>query len=400
MAGIVIIGAGQAGAALAAKLRQAGHGGAITLIGAEPVPPYQRPPLSKAYLTGQMGVDRLFLRPESFYADHDITLRLGQVVTAIDPAVRVVVLADGTRLPYDQLALTMGASPRYLPDTMGGNLANVFVLRDLADADRLAPQLRAGRHVAIIGGGYIGLEAAAVCRKAGMEVDLIEAGPRILGRVACPQTADYFRDLHCAQGVRLHEGVGVEALLGQDTVEALRLSDGREIRTDLAIIGIGITPNDALAKEAGLQVQSGIVVDEFGKTSAPDIWAAGDCTSLPYQGHMIRLESVQNAIDQAEAVAENILGAKRPYLPKPWFWSDQYDVKLQIAGWNGGYDRIIAKRGAAGLSHWYFQQARLISVDAMNDPRAYMVGKRLIDAGQSVDPAQLAMVDDIKALLG
>jgi 3-phenylpropionate/trans-cinnamate dioxygenase ferredoxin reductase subunit len=400
MGGIVVVGAGQAGASLAAKLRAEGYAGPLTLVGDEPVPPYQRPPLSKKYLLGEMEVERLYLRPLSFYAEQGIDLRLGVPVTAIDRAARTITLG-GEALGWDQLALTTGALPRRLPAAAGGALAGVHVVRKLADVDGMAPAFAPGRRVVIVGGGYIGLEAAAVAAGRGLRVTLIEAAPRILARVAAPETADWFRALHTRHGVEILEGAALERLTGEGHVTGARLADGREIAADFVIVGIGILPDTRLAEAAGLALDNGIATDAFGRTSDPAIWAAGDCASFPHGGGRLRLESVPNAIDMAEAVAANMLGAGKPYVPAPWFWSDQYDVKLQIAGLNAGHDRIVVREGAGGArSHWYFAGDRLLSVDAMNDPRAYMVGKRLIEAGRSADPAVLADPSaDLKALL-
>ena len=395
-----MIGAGQAGSALVAKLRALGYGGALTLIGDEPVAPYQRPPLSKKYLLGEMGVDRLILRADSFYQDQAITLRLGQPVTRIDPERRTVWLGDEA-LEYDQLALTTGAEPRRLPAAIGGALAGVHGVRKLADIDAMVDEFQPGRRVLIVGGGYIGLEAAAVAAKKGLTVTLIEAAPRILGRVAASETADAVRALHQGHGVTIREGVGLTRLTGEGRVSGADLADGSHIDVDFAIIGIGITPGQALAEAAGLTIDNGIATDDYGRTSDPAIWAAGDCASFVYRGARIRLESVQNAIDQAEAVAANMLGANAPYVPMPWFWSDQYDMKLQIAGLNTGYDRVVTRDAGAARSFWYYRGDTLLAVDAMNDPRGYMVGKRLIEQGKS--PAAEAVADpatDLKALLG
>jgi 3-phenylpropionate/trans-cinnamate dioxygenase ferredoxin reductase subunit len=393
---VVIIGAGQAGAAAAAKLRALGHAGPVTLVGDEGVPPYQRPPLSKAYLMGEMPCERLFLRPPEFWAAQGVELVLGAPVLAVDRAARAVVLAD-RRLPYDALILATGATPRRLPAAIGGDLPGVHVVRTLADIDALRPAMTARARLLVVGGGYIGLEAAAVARKLGLAVVLVEAAPRILGRVACAETADHIRALHSRHGVEIVEGVGLERLTGTDRFTGARLADGREIAADLAIVGIGVAPNTALAGDLG--TPGGIPVDAMGRTADPAVWAAGDCTLLPFRGAMIRLESVQNAIDQAEAVAGNILGAARRYDPSPWFWSDQYDLKLQIAGLNLGYDRVVVRPSPAP-SHWYFAGATLLAVDALGDARAYMIGKRLIEAGRSPDPALLAdPAADLKALL-
>lgn len=399
MRNVVVIGAGQAGAALVAKLRSEGFDGRITLIGDEPALPYQRPPLSKAYLLGNLPEERLYLRPESFYADQQIDVRLGVTVTKIDTDTQVVHLNDEA-LPYDHLALTTGATPRRLPAAIGGTLQGVYEMRNLADADAMAPEIQDGRKVLIIGGGYIGLEAAAVCAQKGMQVTLVEAAPRILGRVASPQTADYFRALHESHGVEIIEGVGLTGLEGADRVERAVLADGRSLEIDMAIVGIGISPNTALADQAGLTLDNGIATNAFGQTSTPNIWSAGDCASFPYQGHRIRLESVPNAIDQAEIVARNMLGAEIAYEAKPWFWSDQYDIKLQIAGLNTGYEDVVIREAGAARSHWYYAGEKLLAVDAMNDPRGYMVGKRLIEAGKT--PSRAAISDpetELKTLL-
>ncbi|MEY3004842.1 MAG: hypothetical protein RLZZ491_2018 [Pseudomonadota bacterium] len=399
MENIVVIGAGQAGASCVAKLRTEGFAGQITLIGDEPVLPYQRPPLSKAYLLGDLALERLLLRPESYYQGMGITLSLGRSVTGIDRVGHRIVLGEQS-IAYDALVLATGSVPRRLPAAIGGDLAGVHVVRGLADVDGMAPDLRAGRRALIVGGGYIGLEAAAVATKRGMDVTLIEMAPRILQRVAAPETSDYFRALHRAHGVDIREGVGLARLVGKGHVSGAVLSDGTELACDMVIVGIGITPATALAAAAGLVIENGIATDEQGRTSDPAIWAAGDCASFPYQGGRIRLESVQNAIDQAEIVAQNILGAGIAYQPQPWFWSDQYDVKLQIAGLNTGYTRVVVRDAGAARSHWYYAGERLIAVDAMNDPRGYMVGKRLIADGKSPDPTQVADLGlDLKTLL-
>ncbi|WP_298909275.1 FAD-dependent oxidoreductase [uncultured Aliiroseovarius sp.] len=401
MSHIVVIGAGQAGASLVAKLRNAGFDGEVTLIGAENAPPYQRPPLSKAYLLGEMELERLYLRPENFYADQNITLRLDTRVDAIDAAAKEVVIGD-ERIAYDQLAITTGSTPRYLPAAIGGDLDGVHVVRTLADVDGMAPEFSEGRSVLIIGGGYIGLEAAAVAAKKGLKVTLVEMADRILQRVAAPETSDYFRTLHTAHGVDIREGVGLDRLTGEGRVTGATLSDGTKLDIDFAIVGVGIAPDSALAESAGLDLDNGIKTDAQGRTSDASIWAAGDCASFPYRGARIRLESVPNAIDQAEIVARNMLGEGVDYVAKPWFWSDQYDVKLQIAGLNTGYDNIVTRPGDkdGSVSFWYYQGNTLLAVDAMNDPRAYMVGKRLVEGGKSPDKAAVADPGtELKALL-
>lgn len=397
---VVVVGGGQAGAALVARLRNDGFTGAVTLIGDEPVPPYQRPPLSKKYLLGEMAGERLYLKPASFYDDQEIELVTGTPVAAIDRAAREVVAGD-RRIPYDSLALTTGALPRLLPAAIGGALGGVYPVRTLADVDAMAPEVMAGRRVLVIGGGYIGLEAAAVCALKGLTVTLIELAPRILQRVASPATSDVLRDLHLGHGVDIRETTGLERLTGGERVDGAILSTGARLEIDFAIIGIGIVPDTRLAEAAGLMLENGIAVDGRCRSSDPAIFAAGDCTSFPYKGNRIRLESVQNAIDQAEHVARVIVGSQEDYLPYPWFWSDQYDARLQIAGLNTGYDRTVLRPGhrPGGQSIWYFRGNTLLAVDAISDPKAYMQGKRWIEAGFSPESTAVANPDvDLKTL--
>ena len=400
MAHFIVVGGGQAGASLVAKLRNSGFDGRITLIGAEPVPPYERPPLSKAYLLGEMAQERLYLRPAHFYDDLDITLRLNTEVTELDVGAKTVSLGAEV-LAYDKLALCTGSHPRRLPAAIGGDLGNVFTVRTLADVDAMAPQVREGARALIVGGGYIGLEAAAVAAKKGMQVTLVEMGQRILQRVAARETSDHFRALHKSHGVEIREGVGLERLLGDGDVSGARFTDGSEIAVDMAVVGVGIVPATELAEAAGLEIDNGIKTDARGRTSAPDVYAAGDCTSFPYRGTRIRLESVPNAIDQAEVVAQNMMGGDVDYVAKPWFWSDQYDCKLQIAGLNTGYDHVETRHGDDGrTSFWYFHGAQLVAVDAMNDARGYMVAKRLIEAGKTITRDEVHTPDgDLKKLL-
>ncbi len=397
---IVVIGAGQAGASCVARLRSKGFKGQITLFGEEPQPPYQRPPLSKGYLLGEMALERLYLRPESFYADQEITLCTGARVSAIDTAGQTVHLGDEV-ISYDELVLTTGSTPNRLPEAIGGTLEGVFSVRDLADVDAMAPRFVEGARVLIVGGGYIGLEAAAVAAKRGLEVTLIEMAPRILQRVAAPETSDYFRALHQDHGVTIREGIGLDHLTGEGGVSGAVLSDGSSLEVDFVVVGVGIRPAVELAESAAIEIENGIRTDDRGRTSAPHVWAAGDCASFPYRGARIRLESVPNAIEQAECVADNILGADEEYVAKPWFWSDQYDVKLQIAGLNAGYDHVVTREGEGrSASFWYYAGNELLAVDAMNDPRAYMVGKRLIEGGKSPNPAAVADPEtDLKSLM-
>ncbi|MCO5730855.1 NAD(P)/FAD-dependent oxidoreductase [Rhizobium sp. SSA_523] len=382
---LVIIGGGQAAFALASRLRLLKDTRPITILSAEDVPPYQRPPLSKKYLLGDMEFSRLLFRPQAWYAENDVDLWLAVFVEEIDRDKRRVRLQDGSFVDYGQLVLATGAAPRRLPPAVGGELQGVCVMRDKRDADRLAGAMQAGRHALIIGGGYIGLEAAAVACHKGMRVTVIEMADRILKRVASSETADIMRAVHQGHGVTIREGTGLTRLTGEnDHVVSAELSDGSVIPADLVIVGIGVTANTELAELAGLEVGNGIVVDDHARTSDPAIFAVGDCAELPWQGERVRLESVQNAVDQAEAVAATLAGTPTAYDAKPWFWSDQYDVKLQIAGLNLGYDETIVRAGAreGAVSIWYFRQDRFVAVDAINDGKAYVTGKKLLDMGR------------------
>lgn len=400
---LVIVGAGQAAFALAAKLRALKDERAITIIGSEDAYPYQRPPLSKKYLLGEMTFDRLMFRPEEWYAENNVDIRLSTWVEEIDRAAKSVRMQDGSTLTYDKLVLATGAAPRLLPASIGGDLEGVLTVRDKRDADLLVEEMKPGRRLLVIGGGYIGLEAAAVARKLGLEVTLIEMADRILQRVAAKETADIMRDIHQAHGVSIREKTGLVRLVGMEgRVAAAELSDGSVLNIDFVIVGIGVTPNDRLARESGLDVGNGIVVDGYTRSSDKDIHAVGDCALLPWRGEHVRLESVQNAVDQAEAAALVLAGADVGYDAKPWFWSDQYEVKLQIAGFNLGYDETVLRPGTreGSWSVWYFRDGRFVAVDAVNDAKAYVAGKKLLDTGAEPDRAILADLSaDLKLLL-
>ncbi|MCF1482058.1 pyridine nucleotide-disulfide oxidoreductase [Agrobacterium vitis] len=400
---LVIVGAGQAGFSVASKLRALNDQRPITMIGLAPELPYQRPPLSKKYLIGEMSFDRLLLRPAQWYDENAITLRLSSWVEEIDRPKKLLRLQDGSSLSYHTLVLATGSTPRGLPQEIGGNLAGVYTIRNKADADRLAEVMKPGRRLLIIGGGYIGLEAAAVARHLGLEVTVIEMADRILARVAAKETADFIRAVHQSHGVMIRENMGLKRLLGKNgVVTAAELSDGSRLDVDLVIVGIGATANDGLARNAGLHVQNGIIVDGYARTSDPDIFAAGDCALLPWGEGAVRLESVQNAVDQGEAIAMVLAGGTTPYMPKPWFWSDQYDLKLQIAGLNLGYDETIIRPGTreGSLSVWYYRQDRFLAVDAINDAKAYVTAKKLLEAGRSADKAIIGNPqEDLKQLL-
>ncbi len=400
---LVIVGAGQAGFALAAKLRSLKDTRPITIIGAEDCLPYQRPPLSKKYLLGEMSFDRLLFRPESWFSENDVEIRLASPVEEIDREAKHVRLFDGSTIAYETLGLATGATPRRLPAAIGGDLAGVYTVRDRKDADRLADEMRAGRRLLIVGGGYIGLEAAAVARHLGLEVMLIEMADRILQRVAAKETSDAMRAIHLAHGVVIQEKTGLVRLIGEGgKVKGAELSDGSVIDVDFVIVGIGVVPNDQLAADAGLETASGIVVDQFARTSDAAIFAMGDCAVFVWKGQRIRLEAVQNAVDQAEAAAAVMAGGTEPYDPRPWFWSDQYDVKLQIAGFNLGYDETVVRQGARenSLSVWYYKDGTFIAVDAINDAKAYVTGKKLLELGRNADKAVIAdPSSDLKQLL-
>lgn len=390
---IVIVGGGQAGASAAAQLRALEFNGAITLVGEEPTLPYQRPPLSKKYLLGQLDLERLLIKPKAFYDSNDIELRLGVEVAALEREERSLNLSDGTRIAWDRLLLATGTKARSLPPQFGNGFDNIRTIRTLADVDALAPVMATAKRVLVVGGGYIGLELASAARQLGLDTTVVEAADRILQRVAAEATSTRVAELHRSHNVEIREGVTLEKLeaQGDDSCRAT-LGDGTELAADLVVVGIGVVPVTGLAEAAGLEISNGIAVDQFCRTSDDRIFAAGDCASFPWRGRRIRLESVQNAIEQAEAAAANMIGHQTSYEPVPWFWSDQFDAKLQIAGLNQGYDRTVERAGAreGASSAWYFRGDELLAVDAFNDAAAYMTGKRLLEAGHSPSIADVA----------
>jgi 3-phenylpropionate/trans-cinnamate dioxygenase ferredoxin reductase subunit len=385
---VVIVGAGQAGYQVAASSRGKKFAGPILILGDEPVLPYQRPPLSKGYVKGEMKEDALLLRPESFYSGNAITMRLGCQVTALDRAAHEVVLADGERVAYDSLVLATGGRVRTLP-VPGADLDGVTYVRTLADAVALKPQIEAADNVVVIGGGFIGLECAAVARTLGCEVVVLEAMDRLMARVVSPVLSDYYRDLHRSRGVDVRLGASVTEIIGNDgRVTGVRCGDGAAVPADLVVIGIGIIANDDLAKAAGLACDRGIVVDALLRTSDPDIYAIGDCATFPHpmaEG-LLRLESVQNAIDQGKTVADAIMGDAKPYAAVPWFWSDQYEVKLQIVGMTQHYDDTVTLGDVAGgrFSVLYFRGGTLTGIDSVNMPSDHVAGRKLFGAGKVV----------------
>ncbi len=378
---VVIIGAGQAAAQLVTSLRQGGFGGAIHMIGDEAYAPYQRPPLSKKFLSERPAPETLYFRPEALWREQGVVLDFGIPAAAIDRAARSVTLADGRAVPYETLVLATGTRARDLA-VPGAQLPGVFSLRKIDDVRRLRAPLDDARRVVIVGGGYIGLEVAAVVRAEGREVTVLEAEERVMKRVTSPVISTFMQDFHRRRGVDVRLGARLAAVEGQVRVAQVRLADGAVLSADVVLMAVGARPNDDLAAAAGLATQDGVVVDEHGRTADPAISAAGDCTRFPSRryGRALRLECVQNAIDQAKAVAAAILGKPQRYDPVPWFWSDQYELKLQMAGLSDGYGDALTVGDVtqARFSVEYRKDGRLIAVDAVNDGRAYMGGRRRI----------------------
>jgi 3-phenylpropionate/trans-cinnamate dioxygenase ferredoxin reductase subunit len=393
---IVIVGAGQAGVQTAEALRAGGFAGAITLLGDEPHGPYHRPPLSKAWLAGDIGAEQLVMRAPEALARKNIALRTHTQVSAIDRAARQVKLADGSTLFYSALVLATGSTPRSLP-LPGGAAQGVLALRSRMDAsamaERMAMCIEQQLPVVVIGGGFIGLEVAATARKKGLRVTVLEAAPRLLGRVLAPLLSDWYAQLHRSHGVNLVLGAQITALQAdaQGAVSGVRMADGTLVPAGMVVVGIGVSANEQLARDAGLECERGIVVDACGRTSDPVILAAGDCTArrLP-DGNLLRLESVQNATEQGKSVAAALLGQARPFTATPWFWSDQYDKKLQMAGLSMGADQW-AVRGdmvAGSFSVYHFKAEALLAVDSVNASRDHLQARKLLDAGVSPTPTQ------------
>lgn len=388
---IAIIGAGQAGYSVAINLRENGFEGRVSLYGSEDVPPYERPPLSKKFLMGDSEARDLAFRDEDFYREQQIDLHLGAEVTEIETDQNRFKY-QGEWITYTHLVIVTGAIPRYLPADLGGTLDGLYYLRNLKDAAHIKSRLSEWKRLVVIGGGFIGLEFAAVAAEAGISVTVLEMSSRILERAVGPASSDAIRQLHQDKGVEILEGVGLKSLEGEGSVSKAVLSDGREISIDAAIVGIGASPVVGLAEAAGLSIANGIRVNEFGQTSVENIWAAGDCTSFPLSGDFMRLESVQNAVDQGAIVARNILGQKAIYDPVPWFWTEQYDSRLQIVGLQGDYDQVVERPGLkeGSTSYWYFKQERLNAVEVLNDPKTYMLAKKLREANVVLDKIKLA----------
>ena len=392
MSTTIIVGAGHAGGQTAISLRQAGYEGRIIVCGDEPVPPYQRPPLSKKYLSGELALERVFLRPEAFYAKNDIELRLGSAVREIDPRQRTLALDGGDALPFTDLVIATGSQPRRL-DVPGSDLGNIFYLRTLEHTDAIRSALVADRKLVVVGGGYIGLEIASTAKGLGLEVCIIEAADRILGRVTAPEMSAYYTRAHRDRGVDVRLSTGVTAFEGNGTVEGVRCG-AETIPADVVVIGIGIIPDARLADSAGIRCDDGVVVDERCATSADHVYAVGDCTRHPNPilGRTLRLESVHNALEQARTAAANIAGTPARYEQVPWFWSDQFDLKLQMVGISDGYDTIVQRGSMDGddFAMFYLKDGVLIAVDAVNRPREFMACRKLVPERPSIDPARLA----------
>ena len=391
---IVIVGGGQAAAQAVQSLRSGGYQGALTIIGDEPALPYQRPPLSKAYMKGEFAEERLYFRPAAWYEDNNVELLLSSRATSIDRAAQTVEMEHGGHLSYDALIIATGSRPRPLP-VAGADLEGVHDLRGLADVERIRPQMVAGRSIVIVGAGYIGLEAAAVARQMGLNVTVLEMAPRVLARVTSPVMSDFYAAEHRQQGVDIRTEARLDHLEGKDGhVTAAILADGTSLTADIVLVGIGILPNEELARESGIACSNGILVDRDARTSDPRVFAAGDCASRPlvHYGRTGRLESVHNAIEQGKLAAAAILGAKRPAEDCPWFWSDQYDLKLQIAGLSQGYDEIVLRGSPSDrkFAAFYLRNGTLIAVDAVNSPPEFLASKKLIMLGAKLASGTLS----------
>lgn len=390
---VVIAGAGHAAGQAVATLRQKKFDGRIVLIGEEPHLPYQRPPLSKKFLAGELQAARLAFKPAAFYDDPQCDVRLGVRVDSIDRDTHRLITADGEDIAYTKLILALGSRVRKVP-VAGSDLIGVHYLRNIEDVERIRAEMTSATRLVVIGAGYIGLEVAAVCRERGLDVTVIEMANRVLSRVVSPAVSDFFHAKHTSRGVKLLLSTQLDAFQGDGRVESVKIVGGQEIPADLCIVGIGIVPNTELAEAAGLEVDDGIVVDDMCRTSDHGIYAIGDCTSHPnsiYQ-RRLRLESVHNALEQAKTAASNLCGSEMHYSQVPWFWSDQYDLKLQIAGLSQGYDQTVLRGNPndGKFACLYLKEGSLIAVDAINSPRDFVQSKELIANRAVIDPALLA----------
>jgi len=393
---VVIAGAGHGAGQVVATLKQKKFSGRIVLVGDEPHLPYQRPPLSKKFLAGNLSADRLYYKPAEFYEDSQIDVRLETRIDSIDRLAHKLRTEGGDEISYDKLVLALGSRVRKVA-VPGSDLPGVHYLRNIADVDAIRAHATSGKRLVIIGAGYIGLEVAAVCRQLGLEVTVVEMADRVMSRVVSANVSDFFQLEHTNHGVKLLLSTSLAAFEGKRRVKSVITDTGQNIAADLVVVGIGIIPNTELAKAAGLEVDNGIVVDDQCRTADPDIYAIGDCTSHPNSiyGQHLRLESVHNALEQAKTAASNICGIEAHYSQVPWFWSDQYDLKLQIAGLSQGYDTVVLRGDPASRSFacLYLKDGSLIAVDAINAPREFMQSKALIASHAILDPEQLTDID-------
>lgn len=390
----IIVGTGHAGAEAACSLRQYGYRGRILLIGEEPGLPYRRPPLSKTYLTGEVDADSLLIKPQSTYEKAQIEFRASARVTKIERDKHQIVLADGTVEMYDNLVLATGGRPRRLT-LPGAEARNVFYLRTKADVDAIRVEMDPQRKLLVVGGGYIGLEVAAAARKQDLKVTVLESAPRVLVRVTAPEMSEFYERVHREAGVDVRTGVGLERFIEESgRVSGAILMDGSRIEADLVIAGIGLAPNVDLAQIAGLEIDDGIVVDQYGRTSDPDILAIGDCARQPnvWLGRSVRIESVPNAVEQARTAAATLCGKWIEHRSVPWFWSDQYELKLQMAGLSQGYDQVVVRGDpeARSFSAFYIRDGAIVAVDAVNRPGDFMIAKRLVADRVRISVAAIA----------
>ncbi len=400
----VVIGGGHAAGQAVASLRQEGFEGEIVVIGDEPFLPYQRPPLSKQYLSGEQGLDRVYLRPEKFYEERNISLKLGVRVESLDCDAHTVVTSAGETINYDKALLCTGSRPRLL-NAPGIDLAGIHYLRGIADVDGIRAEMADAKTMIIVGGGYIGLEVAAVVRTAGLEVSVLEMESRILNRVTTPAMSEFYTQLHEGRGVKILTDTAVSGFEGDGRVSAAVTATGEKLPADIVIIGIGILPNVELAEAAGLDCDNGIVVDERCATSNSDVYAAGDCTNHPNPllNRRLRLESVPNAMEQARVAAANLLGGDKSYAAIPWFWSDQYELKLQMVGFSTDADQEVLRGDPSSnqFARFYLENGVLVAADAVNSPKEFMACRQLVAKQAKVDVDKLADSEvPIKELLG
>lgn len=400
-AGVVIVGAGHAAGQAVASLRQEGYEGDIRLIGDEPHIPYQRPPLSKQYLSGEHGLERVYLRPEKFYADQNVTVQTGTIVKSIDTKAQTVSTENGENHAYDHLLIATGSRPRIL-NISGSDLRGIHYLRTIADVDGIAEHMKTAKKAVIVGGGYVGLEVASVAVTSGLEVSVLEMEDRILQRVTTPHMSEFYHQLHTERGVSIHVNTAVSSFDGEDGHVTAVVCGEESFDADLVIVGIGIIPNVEIAQEAGIECDNGILVDEHCQTSIANVYAAGDCTNHPNPilGRRLRLESVPNAMEQARVVAANICGKDKTYAAVPWFWSDQYELKLQMVGFStdGDQELLRGDKSTNQFAIFYLKDGKVVGVDAVNSPKEFMVGKQIygkeVDQGKLTDPGV-----DLKTLI-